>query len=438
MRTFFVTTDTKVNPMPLKLTTSHHLLLSAYTLAWVLAPPLLSRSTRTGPGLARRKAQPLSREPVDIWIQAASSGEAALTAAILSEWPQDRPLTILATTNTPQGMEILKQIDPPGKTDLRIRYCPLDRIGLIERHLYAVRPKLVVLLETELWPGLLAACRKNAIPVLLLNGRMTPKSLARYLLLRDFWQALAPKAIAAVDEREARRYQTLFPRQQVRVIPNIKFDRCKPEQSIDYAHNPLASIIKPQTKLVVLGSIRRQEEQPILAAIRALLNHRPSSIIALFPRHLNRITAWQDHLDKKGVAWVLRSTVTHPVKQGTVILWDIFGELVPAYALAGCAFVGGSLAPLGGQNFLEPLAQGILPCIGPSWNNFFWVGRDIFKQGLVTQIQTGEELPEALLQILKSAPPRETIRDQFQDYIRNRQGGTRLSIEAMLSYFSER
>lgn len=427
----------KHDPMPLKLKTAHKALLSAYNLAWLLVPSLLSRLPRIGPGLKKRKAQSLSPRPVDIWIQAASSGEAALTAQIIADCPQDKPLKFLATTNTPQGMDILKQINPLGKIELHVAFCPFDRVGRIEQHLQASRPNLVVLLETELWPGLLAACKKHAIPVLLLNGRMTPKSLARYLALKTFWQALAPARIMAVDDREALRFQTLFEHQEIRVVPNIKFDRCKPEQFVNYTHNPLASIIKPHTKLIVLGSIRRQEEKPVLSVVCELLNQRPSSIIALFPRHMNRITAWQHLLNRKGVPWTLRSTVAQPVKQGAVILWDTFGELVPAYALAGCAFIGGSLAPLGGQNFLEPLSQGVIPCIGPSWSNFYWVGRDIFKQGLVTQIQTAEELPEAMLQIMKSAPSREQIRERFQDYIANRQGGTRVSIETMLSCFSE-
>ena len=167
------------------------------------------------------------------------------------------------------------------------------------------------------------------------------------------------------------------------------------------------------------------------------MHKRPSSIIALFPRHIDRIPVWQQLLTGQGLKWTLRSALAHPIKQGTVVLWDRFGELVPAYALAGCAFVGGSLAPLGGQNFLEPLSQGVIPCIGPSWSNFFWVGPEIMEQGLLRRVHTAKALPEVLLQIMRTSPPRDTVRESFGEYIRTRQGGTHLSIEAMLPYVSK-
>lgn len=412
----------------------HRLLLAGYGLLWTLALPFLFFSRKTGPGLKKRKQQQRTPRPVDVWIQSASSGEASLTASIISAWPPEKPVKILATTNTPQGMDILKPIQPLGNLELILQFCPLDTVGSVDTFLHTHTPKLVVLLETELWPGILTACQKRQIPVLILNGRLTSPSLARYLITPCFWQSLAPQMIKALNTAEAQRFKLLFPAQNPGVIPNIKFDRCSPDRPVDEAHNPLAGMFKPQDRLIVMGSIRRQEELELIEVISKLMRERPNSILALFPRHLDRIRSWTQLLDRKELNWSLRSAIQGQVEQGTVVLWDKFGELIPAYSLAGCAFVGGSLARLGGQNFLEPLSQGIIPCIGPFWSNFSWVGREILELGLVKQVNRAEELPSCLLQSMHNPWPREEVRAKFSEYLRDRQGGTQASIETILDW----
>lgn len=423
--------------MDLPFSFKHRLLLAGYELLWFMGLPLLALHPRTGPGLKKRKDQKIPPREVDVWVQAASTGEAALTAELVSAWPKDRPGAILATTSTPQGMDILKQIELLEHLRLIRAFCPLDNTRSVDRFLRAFRPKLMVLLETELWPGILTGCKKANIPVLILNGRMTATSLARYLPLQGFWQALAPTGIKALDPEQAMRFRLLFPDTDPGVIPNIKFDRNPPDQFLNYADNPLAPLFKPQNRLIVLGSVRRQEEPLLIGVIAELLQKRPNSILALFPRHLTRVESWKILLDGKGLKWVLRSAIKGQVKQGTVVLWDTFGELLPAYSLAGCAFVGGSLARLGGQNFLEPLSQGVVPCIGPFWNNFSWIGREIVDQGLVKEVHTPLELGDCLLETMKASSGREKIQAEFAGYIKTRQGGARQSVETILSWLDK-
>ncbi|MFW5792162.1 MAG: 3-deoxy-D-manno-octulosonic acid transferase, partial [Desulfohalobiaceae bacterium] len=314
---------------------------------WRAALPLLGLSPRLRQGWGQR----LLRHPpgpAEVWIQAASGGEAFLAREIISQLNPQRPLNLLTTTCTDQGMEILSGSDPGGPIHLQRAYFPFDAPRLMQQALDRVRPKVVVLLETELWPGLLQACAGRGITVLLLNARLSRRSLAGYLALPLPWRKTSPRAILAVSDRDAARYRLLFGPNVVSRMPNIKFDRCLSLRPIHYVDNPLSGLIRPGAPFVVLGSVRQQEEQAVARVVKELLCKRPATLLGLFPRHMHRLEAWKQILKHYGFPYVLRSRCSGPVPAGTVILWDTFGELIQAYALARAVFVGGSLAPLGG------------------------------------------------------------------------------------------
>jgi len=130
----------------------------------------------------------------------------------------------------------------------------------------------------------------------------------------------------------------------------------------------------------------------------------------------------------------LRSDIKTQIPDGAVILWDVFGELDLAYAQASAAFVGGTLAPLGGQNFLEPLISGITPVIGPFWDNFKWVGKEILDLGIVHQAVSWKEVAEILIAAIMNPQPRETVRQQAGAYIKKRQGGTDIACRLIGEY----
>lgn len=129
-------------------------------------------------------------------------------------------------------------------------------------------------------------------------------------------------------------------------------------------------------------------------------------------------------LNRLQIPWILRSESKKQVPSGTVVLWDTLGELTPAYARSKAAFVGGSLAPLGGQNFLEALACGIVPVIGPSWENFAWVGREIVQKGLVRIASDWRQAADILVENMKRPQPRLQVRREILKYVKARQGGT--------------
>jgi 3-deoxy-D-manno-octulosonic-acid transferase len=208
-------------------------------------------------------------------------------------------------------------------------------------------------------------------------------------------------------------------------MPNLKFDRMGALAGKSRSDNPLREIIASKTRFVVLGSVREEEESAVAGLAARLHRKAPDAVIGLFPRHMERIEAWKELLDQQGIPWKLRSEQTGPAEPGTTLLWDAFGELVPAYALARTAFVGGSLAPLGGQNFLEPLTCGIIPVTGPSLHNFAWVGTGIFDSDLAVRADDADGVCQALLRLLDNPPRPADVKKTVRQYIRSRRGGAK-------------
>lgn len=415
--------------------------LALYSLAWRLTLPALKRNKRLAEGWPARILAEGPLPQAEVWIQAASGGEAYLAWELLRHLPEQlpqgaQPPRVLVTTFTSQGLGVLEQAraELVGKVELLPAYFPFDLPGLMRRALASVRPKAVVLLETEIWPGLLAACRDAGVPTLLLNGRMTEKSLSGYTRLPWFWRPLAPARVLAVSAGDAERFAKVFSLESAGQMPNIKFDRLR----FDAAPAPseLAALLPPPeiAPFVVLGSVRKEEEPEVLNMVRGLLAQHPGVVIGLFPRHMQRVCIWERLLREAGIPFALRSETPGTAPPGTVLIGDVFGEQGTAFSLARACFLGGSLAPLGGQNFLEPLAHGLTPVIGPSWSNFAWVGEEIFDQGLVLRTHDWQGALRGLSALVKSPPPRQEIRARAESYAKSHRGGAVAACQAVAEY----
>lgn len=404
--------------------------LAVYNFTWKGAIPLLKLNHRLRDGWDQRTLSGGMPAPSHLWIQAASGGEAYLAWEVLKNLksPFKNTLRVLVTTNTLQGYETLTRAaeeinaKQPGLA-IQPWYFPFDSPDIMKRMVAQVNPRLALILETEIWPGFLNACKQNGTRILLANGRMTSKSLGGYLAWPGLFRALGPERVMAVSEADGRRFGTLFGRDRVWVMPNIKFDRMATAAPMARKNNPLKDVIPARSKFVVFGSVRKQENVQIRKLAAALIRHKPDTTIGLFPRHMHHVPLWEKAMNAGGLTWMLRSKMTGPAQPGTVIIWDTFGELIPAYSLAKTAFVGGSLAPLGGQNFLEPLTSGVTPVIGPHWKNFAWVGKEIFESGLALQGKTTEDVLNLLINVLEGTPKRTTVTKQAKAYINDRKGG---------------
>ena len=413
-----------------------------YNLLWSCVLPWLRMNHRLAEGYDQRRLKSLP-PAADIWIQAASVGESYLALEIIKRLEAGRPVKILVTSNTSQGVDILNrerlQLKQTGEgMAVAVGYFPFDKPSLMKKAVSVIRPAVLVLLETEIWPGLLQALKQQHCKTLIVNGRITAISLKRYLLWPSIWPPIRPDRILAVSSADADRFKQMFGPEAVETMPNIKFDRVAASIPSTKNRNPLKGLIPDSLIFTVLASVRRQEEPRVKQVINTILDRRPQTVIGLFPRHMHRIKSWQEVLSRAGIQWKLRSDARDPVTAGTVILWDAFGELQQAYSLCRAAFVGGSLAPLGGQNFLEAMICGIKPVMGPSWENFLWVGTEIIDSGLLRITDNWQAAAEQLIKDMDHPAPKDDIISRSLAYIKHRCGGTARVCRAIIDILAAR
>lgn len=418
-----------------------HRAFQIYDLLWKIALPFLKLNRRLADGFDQRRFACSLPEPADIWIQAASVGEAFLAKELLKKLRPDRPVSVLVTTNTLQGKAILDRFaSAPSSRPLTIRiqsaYFPFDQPTIMRRAVKRIRPAVMVLLETEMWPAHLRSLKNKGTPVVIANGRLSAKSLKRYRIWPSLWKRMAPNRILAMSEDDAGRFARLFGRERIEVIPNLKFDRFEFRPPNAGTPNPLEPLFAPEAMILVFGSIRREEEENVSRIVDHVGKAHPETVMCLFPRHAQRLDAWSAILDRQRRSWTLRSRIVKPVTPGSVILWDTYGELTQAYALCQAAFIGGSLAPLGGQNFLEAMASGVVPVIGPHWENFSWVGKEVVSRGLLRIAPDWRHAADLLTTALETSPEKDHIRQEACRFIKERQGGAARACRLIETYLS--
>jgi 3-deoxy-D-manno-octulosonic-acid transferase len=398
-----------------------------YEIIWKIVMPFLRLNSRLADGFDQRTLKKDIPSKADIWIQAASAGEAYLAEEIVNIFESGKPLSILLTSGTRQGVDILSRTvnSLSGKNNIscRVSFFPFDSPSLMEKAVKIINPKVMVLLESEMWPGHLFALKKYGCKTVVINGRMTEKSLKKYLLWQSFWKFIKPDMICAISEDDAGRFGKLYGSGNIKVMPNIKFDRFGNKEAADGIHYPAGKILEKTPSFIVLGSVREEEESLVEKIISDILNRKPETVIGLFPRHLNRTEHWIDALTRINIRWALKSGIAEPAPKGSVIIWDTFGELINAYRYADAAFLGGSLAPLGGQNFLEALNCGVVPVTGPFWDNFSWVGSEIVNEGLLRVADDWQGVSDTLIGIMDNPPAREKVISDAGKYVKSRQGG---------------
>ena len=217
-------------------------------------------------------------------------------------------------------------------------------------------------------------------------------------------------------------------------MDNIKFDRMKFEKTdTDSDVSALAAIVPRQLPLSILASFRRQEEKQIIDMVKGLKKEVPNQVIALFPRHVHRIAPLLKKLNNNGLKVYKGSQISSVLTGPAIILWDRFGDLYQAYKHADVVFVGASLVPLGGQNFMEPAALGIPTIIGPHWQDFAWVGKEIFNTGAVTRCKNRQHVVKTMCRHLVKSGNRKTRIDAVSHYISQKQGGAQTAAETILA-----
>ncbi|MBS0387721.1 MAG: lipid IV(A) 3-deoxy-D-manno-octulosonic acid transferase [Proteobacteria bacterium] len=356
---------------------------------------------------------PLEGEQRGLWLHAVSVGEvqaaASLVAALRREWPE---LPLAVTSATPAGRSRARAAFESG---VDARYAPYDLPWCVRAALRRLRPTLLVVMETELWPNLLDECDRAGVGVLIVSARLSARSRARWSRFNTLLQpALGRRVlIAAQSAADAERFISLgAPAARVRVCGNIKFDR-EPRPGVVSGGVALRARYAAARPLWVAGSTHAGEEQAALAAHAALRTAWPQALLVLAPRHRPRFDEVARLLDERSLRWLRHSAAladpagtSVAAAQIDVLLLDTIGELEDFYAAADVAFVGGSLVPVGGHNLLEPAALGVATLAGPAQGNAPDVARLLQQNGGLQLVRDAAELGAAVQVLLADSPAR--------------------------------
>ncbi len=341
-----------------------------YLLVVYLAAPVhaafLTVRKRSAPGeLAERFGfgRPIDGAP--LWIHAASVGEVQLAAGLVRALrARDPSLPILLTVFTRTGAA--RAIALGG--DLSVRYLPYDLPGAVHRFLERTRPRLAVVLETELWPTLYRACRRRQIKLMIANARLSSRSARSYRRFGAlFRRTLAGVTVAAQTHEDAHRFRALgAAADHIHVIGNLKFDSTPPAGLAARAAR-LRERYAPGRPMWVAGSTHPGEEEIVIAAHAQVRKRLPQALLVLAPRHPQRCDAVAALLAADHLPYLRhsRATAADIPAAAAVLLLDTLGELQDFYGAADAVFVGGSLVPIGGHNLLEPAALGRALATGP-------------------------------------------------------------------------
>lgn len=351
---------------------------------------------------ARYGAAPPADADGHLWVHAVSVGEVnaavPLINALLRHRPQRR---VLVTTITPTGSERVKALW--GERVAHV-YLPYDLTGAVGRFLRHYRPQVALIVETELWPNLLFACRDHGVPAYLVNARLSERSLRGYRALRPLiGRALRTlRRVAAQSEGDAARFVRLGARdEQVAVFGNLKFDT-RVDAGVDDFARALRSR-NPGRPVWIAASTHPDEEALMLAIDRRLRAQRPDLLMLWAPRHPERFRPVTQLAIETGLQVATRTLTLLPEIDDAVFVIDTLGELMLFYACADVAFVGGSLQPVGGHNLLEPAAVGAAIVTGPHLHNFSDIAEQL-RQADAVRIGADVDAVGAELEALLDAP----------------------------------
>jgi 3-deoxy-D-manno-octulosonic-acid transferase len=384
-----------------------------------------------------------------IWIHAVSVGEAlagiTLAKRLKVAYP-NRPLIISTTTQT--GNVVARERMPFADA---VIYFPLDWAFCVRRALEAVRPSVVLVLETEIWPNFLREAGRRNIPVVFVSGRISDRSFARYqsylsvfgFFLRPFLKNALSHASAFLmqSEKDADRVLMLgAPADRVQVSGNLKYDLELP------APTPLSNWLATEMKrsgrspIIVAGSVVATEEPHALIAFGTLQGEYPKALLVLAPRKPESFDSAAEFIDESHRKFIRRSQLPIPSPAAdksdgssniatipdnvTVLLLDSIGELASLYRLADGAFVGGSLVSSGGHNILEPAAFGKVPVFGPSMENFAEIASRFVSAGAAIQVESPEDVGVAWIELFRHPERMKKMSETARQLVTDSRGAT--------------
>ena len=377
-----------------------------------------------------------------VWLHAVSVGEVASAVPLIEALQRNIPnAPIYLSTSTIAGRKTAERQVAPLVSG--IFYLPLDYVSCVRRVLRALRPALVIILETEIWPNLYAEVKRAGASLAVVNGRISDRAWPRYEAWRRLFAPILqlPALVLAQSATDYDRYLQLgVPADRLRTEANLKYDAATARGATDIQtfgadHVWIAaSTVGPHER----GSIAPHavdEDDLVLEAFVALAKEFPRLLLILAPRQRARFGPVAQKLDRAGIPFVRRTEMNSDpalkLQLPGVLLLDTIGDLARAYALADLVFVGGSLAPRGGHNIIEPGAAGVPVVIGPHMHNFETITHDFLASDAVIQIQNEKELAPAIRALLLDRRRATTLGHNARALVQRHQGVARRMAEEL-------
>lgn len=388
----------------------------AYTaFFYLLIPIILCRllwRAVAAPAYAKRWAERFGFFPIFtstkkvVWLHTVSVGEFLAALPLIRSLQTDLSVQLVITTTTPTGSERVRAT--LGDSVFHV-YAPYDLPDVLARFLRRVKPVLLLVMETELWPNTLAACHKRAIPCLLINGRLSEKSARGYArfsaltapMLRNLSKALIQ------NSTDAARFVALgLPAQNAQVTGNIKFDLFLTDELRAQAQQLKNQLSNEGDRLVLMAASTHQGEDEIILDAFTLLRQSnsvaaQSALLILVPRHPERFERVGQLCVSRGFTLARRSE-NNWVAGSDILLGNTMGELLLMFGASDIAFVGGSLVPNGGHNFIEPAAWGVPLLSGEHLFNFAEVASLMKTAGALTTVNSAEQLAQVWVELMNS------------------------------------
>ena len=369
-----------------------------------------------------------------IWLHAVSVGELLSCVPLVKQLRITFPESpIFVSTTTAAGQQMAEE--RLANLADGVFYAPLDLPFAVRRVLKTIRPKVVIVSETEIWPNLFRLSKRFGAGLLLVNGRISDRALPRYLRFEWFFSKVLryPDLVLAQSEQDATRFIAAgSPAEKVQVGGNIKYDfePAAGELPADLAE--FFEQVRPRP-VIIAGSTRENEEQPLIEAFREVSQHHPRALMVVAPRHPRRFEEAASVLAQSGLPFARRSQLGQegqaPPSSLALLLLDSLGELSSLYRYADVVFVGGSLNGWGGHNVIEPAHYARPVVVGPHMQNFQAITAELVARRAIKQVKGASELAAAIREILDNPKQAQELGLRAQRLAQSRAGATQRAVE---------
>ncbi|MBN7770560.1 lipid IV(A) 3-deoxy-D-manno-octulosonic acid transferase [Marinobacter daepoensis] len=365
-----------------------------------------------------------------IWVHAVSVGETIAAGPLVRRLlARNLGATILMTAMTDTGLAQARKMFGDRVT---YAYAPYDTPGAIRRYLDRINPRILVILETEIWPNMIRQCRRRRVPVFLINARLSERSAKGYERVKGLAVPIMKSItwVAAQAERDAERFRRIgVAASHVEVTGSVKFDVDIPDDVREASRRLREQL--GRRPVWIAGSTHSGEDQQLLEAHRLIMEHHPKALLIIVPRHPDRFDSVAELAEKEGFVVARRSSGQEP-GQAQVYLGDTMGELMMLYGASDMAFVGGSLIERGGHNPLEPAAWGIPVFSGPHVFNFETIFERLLADHGVQVVAEAASLAKSLDHLMSDDEKRREYGEQALSVVRKNRGALDKVVEGII------